>query len=371
MADDRPSMNAGVWRRYFVPGFTFMCVVIGGGYATGRELVQFFMPAGPLGGLLGMGVTAIVWSVIFAVSLELARVTRSFEYRSFFRQLLGRGWIVFELTYLAILLLVLAVLGAASGEMTHAALGVPIWCGTLALVTLVAAIASLGSAPIEALFSAWGLLLYATYGVFLIVSLTVFNETIRGTLGSTHAIGQGWLQGGLAYAGYNLAVVPALLFCARHQTRRREALIAGALAGPIAIIPGMLFFLALLALYPQIRDSALPVQSLLVALDRPYLSLATQVILFGTLAKTGVGIVHGFNERLLAAMPGIAPRRARAIRLLVPLGLSAVAILLAARVGLVALIAKGYGHIAWVVIAIYAVPLLTVGIWQIYRRRDR
>jgi uncharacterized membrane protein YkvI len=371
MADDRPSMNAGVWRRYFVPGFTFMCVVIGGGYATGRELVQFFMPAGPLGGLLGMGVTAIVWSVIFAVSLELARVTRSFEYRSFFRQLLGRGWILFELTYLAILLLVLAVLGAASGEMTHAALGVPVWCGTLALVTLVAAIASLGSAPIEALFSAWGLLLYATYGVFLIVSLAVFNETIRGTLGSTHAIGPGWLQGGLAYAGYNLAVVPALLFCARHQTRRREALIAGALAGPIAIIPGMLFFLALLALYPQIRDSALPVQSLLVALDKPYLSLATQVILFGTLAKTGVGIVHGFNERLLAAMPGIAPRRARAIRLLVPLGLSAVAILLAGRVGLVALIAKGYGHIAWVVIAIYAVPLLTVGIWQIYRRRDR
>jgi uncharacterized membrane protein YkvI len=189
-------------------------------------------------------------------------------------------------------------------------------------------------------------------------------------LAGAHAIGTGWLQGGLAYAGYNLAVVPALLFCARHQTRRREALIAGALAGPIAIIPGILFFLALLALYPQIRASALPVQALLVALNRPSLSLATRVILFGTLAKTGVGIVHGFNERLLAAMPGITPRRARAIRLLVPLGLSAVAILLATRVGLVSLIAKGYGDIAWVVIAIYAVPLLTVGIWQIYRRRD-
>ena len=319
-------MNASVWQRYFVPGFTFMCVVIGGGYATGRELVQFFMPAGPLGGLLGMGITAIVWSVIFALSLELARVTRSFEYRSFFRQLLGRGWILFEVTYLAILLLVLAVLGAASGEMTHVGLGVPVWCGTLALVALVAALASLGSAAIEALFSAWGLLLYGTYGAFLLVALAVFNAKIGATLAGTQVIGPGWLQGGLAYAGYNLAVVPALLFCARHQRRRREALIAGALAGPIAIIPGMLFFLALLALYPQIRESTLPVQALLDALNRPYLSLAAQVILFGTLAKTGVGIVHGFNERLLAAMPGITPPRARALRLLVPLGLSAVAI---------------------------------------------
>jgi uncharacterized membrane protein YkvI len=363
-------VNPGIWQRYFLPAFTFMCVVIGGGYATGRELVEFFMPAGPIGGLLGMAVTAAVWSLIFALSLELARVTRSFEYRSFFQQLLGSGWILFELTYLAILLLVLAVLGAASGEMAHAALGLPVWCGTLALVSLIAAIASFGSGLIEALFSVWGLLLYATYALFLIISLAAFSEPIRMALAGNSTVAGGWLQGGLAYAGYNLAVVPALLFCARHQTRRREALIAGALTGPIAIIPGMLFFLALLALYPQIRHSTLPVQSLLMALNKPYLSLATQLILFGTLVKTGVGIVHGFNERLLAAIPGVAPRRARAIRLMVPLALSAAAILLATRVGLVALIAQGYGHIAWVVLAIYAVPLLTVGIWQIWRRRD-
>lgn len=348
-----------------------MCVVIGGGYATGRELVEFFMPAGPIGGLLGMGVTAVVWSVIFALSLELARVTRSYDYRSFFQQLLGRGWILFELTYLAILLLVLAVLGAASGEMAHAALGLPVWCGTLALVMLIAAIASFGSNLIEALFSVWGLLLYATYALFLVVALAAFSEPIRATLTAGQSVGEGWLQGGLAYAGYNLAVVPALLFCARHQTHRREALIAGALTGPIAIIPGMLFFLALLALYPEIRQSPLPVQSLLTALDKPYLALATQVILFGTLAKTGVGIVHGFNERLLGARSDISPPRDRATRFLVSLILSTAAIFLATRVGLVSLIAQGYGHIAWVVIAIYAAPLLTVGICQIHRHAAR
>ena len=113
--------------------------------------------------------------------------------------------------------------------------------------------------------------------MFLIVSLAVFKETIQGTLAAAHAIGPGWLQGGLAYAGYNLAVVPALLFCARHQTRRCEALIAGALAGPIAIIPGMLFFLALLALYPRIRDSTLPVQTLLAALNStPAVAIAAE-----------------------------------------------------------------------------------------------
>jgi uncharacterized membrane protein YkvI len=40
--------------------------------------------------------------------------------------------------------------------------------------------------------------------------------------------------------------------------------------------------------------------------------------------------------------------------------------LLATRVGLIDLIAKGYGFLAWVIIAIYAMPLLTVGAWRIF-----
>jgi len=42
--------------------------------------------------------------------------------------------------------------------------------------------------------------------------------------------------------------------------------------------------------------------------------------------------------------------------------------LLAARIGLIDLIAKGYGYLAWVIIAVYAVPLVTVGAWHIFVR---
>jgi uncharacterized membrane protein YkvI len=354
-----------VWQRLFLPAVTFMCIVIGGGYATGRELVEFFMPAGPVGGLLGMLVTAAIWSVIFSLSLELARATQSFEYRSFFRQLLGRGWIAFELVYLAILLLVLAVLGAAAGEMLRTSFGAPLWLGPLLLICAVAAVAALGSGVIEALFSFWGVLVYVSYSIFLIVSLASFSGAISTTLHSDHAIQAGWLRGGITYAGYNLAVLPAILFCARHQTRRREALLAGALAGPVAILPGILFYIAMLALYPQIRHSTIPVQTLLAALRHPALSAFTQVILFGTLIKTGIGVVHGFNERLLSAHPAASARQSRAARLLVAVLLSVTAMVLATRIGLVALISKGYGYIGWVVLAIYALPLLTIGVKRI------
>ena len=39
---------------YFLPGFLFQSVVIAGGYGTGRELVEFFLTQGPLGGLLAL-----------------------------------------------------------------------------------------------------------------------------------------------------------------------------------------------------------------------------------------------------------------------------------------------------------------------------
>ena len=42
------------FKKYFLPGFVFQSMVIGGGYGTGRELVEFFLRYGPLGGLLGM-----------------------------------------------------------------------------------------------------------------------------------------------------------------------------------------------------------------------------------------------------------------------------------------------------------------------------
>ena len=41
--DDAPS---SWFKRIVLPGLAFKAVVIGGGYATGREIAEFFLPAG-------------------------------------------------------------------------------------------------------------------------------------------------------------------------------------------------------------------------------------------------------------------------------------------------------------------------------------
>ena len=62
-------MLSNSWfKKYLLPGFIFQSLVIGGGYGTGRELVEFFLLLGPKNGILGMIVSMIIWCVVLAVS---------------------------------------------------------------------------------------------------------------------------------------------------------------------------------------------------------------------------------------------------------------------------------------------------------------
>src|ERR1700750_2336062 len=98
------AIGSSVFKRYFLPGFAFKAVVIGGGFATGRELAEHFLPRGPWGGLLGEFLAMALWGLICAVTFVFARSTHSHDYGTFFRNLLGPGWFLFDIIYACALL---------------------------------------------------------------------------------------------------------------------------------------------------------------------------------------------------------------------------------------------------------------------------
>jgi len=58
------STNPTWFQRFLLPGFAFKAVVIGGDYATGRELAEFFLPSGPWGGIAAMLLAMTIWSAV-------------------------------------------------------------------------------------------------------------------------------------------------------------------------------------------------------------------------------------------------------------------------------------------------------------------
>jgi uncharacterized membrane protein YkvI len=143
--------------------------------------------------------------------------------------------------------------------------------------------------------------------------------------------------------------------------------VSGLLAGPIAIIPGILVFTALLSSYPDVLDSALPVNTLLNNLGIPIFQLVFQLVLFGTFIETGTGMIHGFNERIAGSLRERGREMPGYLRLLIAIGILVLAIFFADRFGLIRLIAEGYGLLTWGYWLFFVIPILTIGIWRIRR----
>lgn len=355
-----------LFRRWLLPGLVFQGVTIGGGYATGRELVQFFLPAGPWGGLLGMVVSMAVFSAVLAASFELVRLTRAYDYKSFFQLLLGRGWVAFEIAYVLLLVVVMAVLGAAAGEIGEQTFGLPPLAGTLALMAVVGFVVLHGNALVERSTAAIAVALYLAYALLISACFGAFGERIVGSFAQA-PMGDGGFLGGLTYAGYNLSSAVAVFFCVRHATGRRDALLAGALAGPVTMLPGVLFFVAMMAFYPQIGEQSVPSAFLLAQLQAPAFEVAFQLVVFGALVNTGTPLLHAINERVARGFEQRGRAMPRLLRPALSVGVMAISVFAATAVGLVGLIARGYGWLTWAFIALLVIPVLTIGLWKIRR----
>ena len=360
-------VNRSFYQRYLLPGFVFQGLVIGGGYATGRELVEFFLPGGPVGGLMGMAVAAVIWSAVMAISFELCRQTRSYDYRHFFQRLLGRGWFVYEILLVFLMIVILSVVGAASGEIIYNLFQLPALAGTLFLLGITGVMVFYGSVLIERFMGAWSMLLYVCYATLVVWSLVRFGPAIEHTF-ATEGVNDGWLLNGVRYAGYNLAAVPMVFFCLRHITRRREALIAGALGGVIGMVPAVLLFISMMGIYGDLAEVAIPSAAILALLDARWFEVVFQVVLLGTLVQTGVGMIHGVNERIAATFADGGRTMPDILRPLVAVTLLLVAFTLASGFGLINLIAQGYGWLTFGFIAVFVIPVLTLGAYRVFTR---
>jgi uncharacterized membrane protein YkvI len=355
------------FQRFLLPGFAFKAVVIGGGYATGRELAEFFLPGGPWGGLAGMLLAMLIWSLVCAVTFTFARAVDGYDYRTFFKALLGPFWIVFEIAYCLFVILILSVFGAAAGAIGAATLGLPPIIGTLALAAAIGLFVTFGNASVERLFKYVSFLLYGVYTLFVVLSVARFGDRIGDAFTAAPPAGD-WALGGLTYACYNVVGAVVILPMIRHLTSRRDAIVAGLVAGPLAMVPALLFFICMIAFYPAIAQETLPSDFILRELRLPAFHYLFQLMIFAALLESGTGSVHAINERIASVW-----RRHRGedlsyrARAGVAAALLIGCIFIADRFGLVALIGRGYRFLAYAILVVYVVPLLTIGLTRLLR----
>ena len=117
-----------------------------------------------------------------------------------------------------------------------------------------------------------------------------------------------WAGGGATYAAYNAVGAVVVLPVLRHLTSNKDALIAGLLAGPLGMLPAVLFFVCMTAFYPDIANATLPSDYMLTRLDAPAFHFVFQLMILAALLESGTGMVHAINERVAGVLRVPRPR---------------------------------------------------------------
>lgn len=370
----RTSFFEGKFGQYILPGIILQSVLIGGGFATGREIVEFGAKYGAVGWIGGVGVF-IGFTVLAALTFEYARITKSYDYRTLLKNLIGRGWIIYDLFYLVLVVLILAVMSAATGEILNTTLGLNYWIGVLLIAVIVGLLNFYGEAIIERFKTIGTVLLFLGYILFSVLVINKYGDNISGVFERTDtsylkeeiSISQVLLSG-MLYIGYNLAVFPAALFTVKRQKNIKHTMIAGLVAGLLMCVPWFLTYFSLLAFYPNdaILSATVPWLSMLSGFGS-YVMVIFGLVVGWTLVETSTGLIHAMIDRINThRVERLSKSLTKGQKGVVAISTLVLAVLLA-QVGIIDLIAKGYTFMAYCMIGVFAIPMLTVGVFKIAR----
>ncbi len=360
-------MSSRFVRVIVIPAAVFQSVIFGGAYGTGREIAEFISVLGPVGGFLALAVAGLGWGLAMALSFELARVGRTYDYRGFLKILVGRGWIAFEILFLLSLLIVLAVNGSAAGSVLNDQFGIPSLVGVGLLFGAVVALNYFGRTLLEESMSICMIALTMVLIVYSAMTLIQFHDAIALTFSTARSSGN-WLANGSQYMLYTAAVIPVLLYCARDINTRGEAIVSGFTAGIVGVFPALVFHLTFMAAYPASLEQPLPTYWMIGQLATPWLMVVYIIVLFAMIIQTCAGLLQGVNERIDAWLIERRGRKGGPATHAIVAGAALAISLFLASFGITALVAKGYGTIAWGYLIIFMIPLLTVGVFKVWRK---
>lgn len=313
-----------------------------------------------------------VLAIASMLTFEIARLFGTYDYRSFFKKLIGRGWIAFEVLFITTFVIVVGVLASAAGNICRDFFNISYLVGVIGMLAIVGVLAFFGREVVVKALAYKALFLFACFCVLLAAAFALRGNEIAAAYRAARFV-EGWNQSGFKYGAYNLVGIPVLLYIARVFRTRREVVVSGAICGLLILLPGALFQIVFMGFYPGIVTQPIPVYWVMEQLQLGWFVPVYSVMLMSSLIDSGAGGLQGINERIDCTLieKGRAPlsRRGHILvaAVLLPIGAGA------SQFGIVSLVRNGFGALSWGLALVYLLPLLTVGVWRIvtYPRQKR
>ena len=371
----------GGYAKYILPGVLLQSVLIGGGYATGREIYSYGAKFGAMGWISGLTI-GLGFALFAFLTFEICRIYKVYDYKNYIRQVIGPLWPVMDILTVLIAIVLIAVMAAATGSIFEQ-VGLPNILGSVVIVFLCGLLNFKGSKVIEKFESVGTVLLYGGYILFTIIVLVKKGGNIPQVFAAmdTSAVGGSvtlplCIWTGILYVAYNINAIPMGMFSLTRQTKRKETLVSGIIAGLLMVIPWFLSYFAMMCFYGDTSivgaDVATPWMEMIKAVNGgPVLLGLFSLVMGWTLVETATGCIHMIIDRFDVALAerGNAKMSDRKRGLITVATL--IAALLLSRIGVVTLIEKGYSYLSYGFILFYLLPTLIIGGYKILRHKEK
>lgn len=287
-------------KRILKIGSAFIGVIIGAGFASGQEVLQYFTSFGHFGTLAAIIATAL-FAYLGMTLTKLGSQMRTTSHKEVIYKISGRYLgVVVDYVIIFTLFSVGVVMIAGAGSILHQQFGLPPFIGSLLMSILIILTVMMNVQSVIAVIGS-----ITPFLLIAIILISLYSLlTMEMSFAELHLIAQEqdsalphWFISAVNYVSFNIAVGAAMAIVMGGAEENERVAALGGLFGGLGI--GILIVLSHLAIFAKVDKVAtfdMPMLKIVNDIS-PVLAIFMSIILFGMIFNTAVSMFYAFVAR--------------------------------------------------------------------------
>jgi uncharacterized membrane protein YkvI len=289
-------------KKAFQIGAAFIGVIVGAGFASGQEILQFFTSFG-FPGIIGSVIATALFAFIGMNLTQLGSRLQTDSHKDVIYHICGRYLgVIVDAIITFFLFGVTVVMFSGAGAIFEQQFGLPSMVGGLFMAVITIASVMLNVQKVIALISSITPFLIVLVLVITGYSLFSFDPNsidIEAALAKTSPAASNWLLGSLLYVSYNIAAGAAMLTVMGGTIKDQKVAGWGGIIGGVGL--GLIILMINVSMLTQIDKVAdVPMPMLTIANEMsPIVGILMSIVLLGMIYNTAVGMLYAFSARVV------------------------------------------------------------------------
>lgn len=379
------------WAAAFTVASVWFGTHVGGGFASGNQVIQYFAQYGITAAifpLISMGILAYIMYIM----MKFAKLNGFDNYKDTYRALYPKPWmeVFFEIFYIVIVLAAMASAVAGAGEVFANFLGI-VYAGiaktlcNLLIVAILIVLTIFGIKLVIAASTVLSVAIIVVVAVMIVTGMTADFEAIAANLMSANGIAEltpytvdplnaVW-RGILVYCAFQCVSIAPMIAAAPGLSRKgltRTAILGGLMNGGALAVSGLMlckWYPLLAALKAAgvegfVNATGIPNQTVLTIIGIKWVLVLFSVLLFCAFVSTCVTLVYSMIQRFQGyCLPTII--KSDKLRGVIVGAVSIGVCFAISLLGLTDIVKYAYGYCGYYALVIIVVPAFIWGLPKI------